>query len=313
MDDFEWMYKWSGTVQEFCGRKSWRRFVSAYSRIVRVQEVWSQVDATDKIWVASPEMAVVEDAEIDWEQVEKPTNVSAFTSVDEIRRLVQRFEWTSDDCIDITAMSSEQILVLLEMLRRSSVKDVSFSYAEPTRYFEREDTSFSGNVVNIVQVPGFQGVHAPDTSRDLLLIGAGYEHEILAQVAGYKEHASVRLLAGLPGLQADMFQESLLRMSRASDALGGAAKLSQMAFAPASDPFVTASVLRAVVGRDPSVRWTNVYAAPLGTRAQVLGFGLWWAHDCRDAPVSLLLPNCSPSRPRLDVGVARVWHYQVIF
>lgn len=312
MDDFEWMYKWSGSVADFCARRTWRRFVSCCSRMPRVQSVWTEVIAGHKIWLSSPELSSFDGDEFDWAQLEKPTDVVSYDSVDEIRQFVQSFDWTVDDCIDITAMSSEQILVTLEMLRRSSVKSVSFSYAEPTRYHDREDTSFSGGVVKIVQVPGFQGIHVPDTSRDLLLIGAGYEHELLAQIAGFKEHAAVRLIAGLPGLQADMFQESVLRMSRASDALGGSAKLSQMAYAPASDPFVTASVVRSVVGRYPSERWTNVYAAPLGTRAQVLGFGVWWAHDCRDAPVSLLLPTCVPSRPRLDVGVSRVWHYQVL-
>src|SRR3546814_11297247 len=94
-------------------------------------------------------------------------------------------------------------------------------------------------------------------------------------------HARKLLMFGLPSLQPDMYQESRLRIARASEAVGEAAD-ADLIFAPANNPFVTAQELSFAVeaelrsGRGVS----NLYLSPLGTKQQVSGFALFYLRDC---------------------------------
>jgi hypothetical protein len=48
-------------------------------------------------------------------------------------------------------------------------------YSEPIRYAAGAKTAFSDEAVTEVrQVVGYEGAHITDTSRDVLIIGAGY-------------------------------------------------------------------------------------------------------------------------------------------
>lgn len=79
---------------------------------------------------------------------------------------------------------------------------VSTSQAsEPSFYVERENTGFSlGSVGTVRQVAGFEGLVNSDTSRDLLIVGAGFEYELIAEVAEDKDDAKKLVLFGLPSL-----------------------------------------------------------------------------------------------------------------
>lgn len=65
-----------------------------------------------------------------------------------------------------------------------SVKILDVIYAEPKLYSKRERTEFSDKAVTSVrQVIGFEGLIDNDTTNDVLVIGAGYESHLIAEVA----------------------------------------------------------------------------------------------------------------------------------
>ena len=184
--------------------------------------------------------------------------------------------------------------------------DVLFS--EPNFYAKKEETVFSdAAVTEIRQVIGFEGFHAPDQGAELLVIGAGYDDELISQVAEYKRSAQKYLMYGLPSLRADMYQENVLRAYRAQEAVGiDARDRSRILYAPAYDPFETATALSRLVDRE---EFTNLYLCPLATKAQALGFTLFYLTECRDRAVSMLYPYCDSHDQRTSQGRSRVWLY----
>jgi len=86
-------------------------------------------------------------------------------------------------------------------------------------------------------VAGFEGSHNNDSSKDILLIGVGYDHKLASHVMLVKDSADVFQLQSLPSLSADMYQESIIRLHDAS------LREDNVIFACANDPYVTAAVL----------------------------------------------------------------------
>lgn len=185
-------------------------------------------------------------------------------------------------------------------------------YSEPQRYLKAEDTQFALGVVSDVrQVLGFEGAHdATAVDGDILIIGTGYDETLIRHVAERYSRARKFQMFGLPSLQPQMYQENHLRASGAAESMGAASDR-QWLFAPANDPFATASVIQEAVAReglDP--RTQNLYLAPLGTKAQVLGFGLYYLHVCSAAPVSAVLPFSAGYAQESSIGLSRLWEYR---
>ena len=105
-----------------------------------------------------------------------------------------------------------------------------------------------------------------------------------------------------------MYQENVLRVHRAKESLGD----SERFFAPANDPFVTASVLSQIVTsmkeRSPD---SNFYLCPLATKAQTLGFALYYINECLNGPTSLLFPFSDTYSRETTKGCSRIWKYSV--
>jgi len=179
-------------------------------------------------------------------------------------------------------------------------------------YARREKTEFSTDVREVRQVAGCEGSHIPDNSRDVLIIGAGYEDGLVAAVAESKAKADKVQLYGFPSLKADMYQENILCALRAEESLGAPVREASCThFAPANDPFVTASELSSIVSARRQRGMSNLYLCPLSTKAHVLGFAIFYVCECMNGPVSMLFPfevRCSPSAA---TGLARIWKYSV--
>jgi hypothetical protein len=138
----------------------------------------------------------------------------------------------------------------------------------------------------------------------------GYDDELVRRVAESKEDAKKIQMYGLPSLGADMYQESVLRSFKASEALGP--WWDERCFAPANDPFATANVLQERVRQEIAGQGlTNLYLAALGTKPQVLGFALYYATERRPTATSIIFPFTGGYEQETSKGVARTWLYNV--
>jgi hypothetical protein len=204
------------------------------------------------------------------------------------------------------------LIFLLKLLVSRGCRLVTAIYAEPRQYKRLDATSFGTSQVHTVrQVRGYEGVSAKASKKDLLIIGSGFEDKLVAEVAEDKELARKVVLLGLPSLKADMYQQSLLRTRRARDALGEGAR---EIFAPASDPFATATLLSELVERERNERGIDsLYLSPISTKPTALGFALYYLRECKGTATSIIFPFSDQYSTDSSEGIGRIWKYEVEF
>lgn len=299
--------RWSGP---------WDLFVSAYNSSERVNLTFDNVDATHKDWIIHLEYG--------YSESDYPTNGYVFVSDqrnegDYIREYFDGVVARGVDlpksriCVDMTGFMRPHLMFLVRYLEFIGVKKFEMLYSEPRQYSAKELTTFSDGAVEAVrQVAGFEGNVSADTSRDLLIIGAGYDDKLISEVAEDKDKAEKLKLLGLPSLSADMYQESVYRSSRAADAVGEHKSIEF--FAPANDPFVTATVLSEICSmRSREAPITNLYLSPLATKPQAVGFALFYIGECQSQNASIIFPISASYSKETSGGISRVWKYTLEF
>lgn len=296
---------WPAAVQ-------WDIFLSAYTAARRVQFVYDKALARSKHWLVFPEYG--------FGQTECPSGSFTSDSRDEAEYVSSFWDRNIGDPsgltlgIDITGFVRPYLIFFLRWLARCGVRQFDALYTEPVIYEKREKTRFSDEVVvEVRQIRGFEGTHDPDTSNDYLIIGAGYDDQLIAQVAETKEFSKKIQIFGLPSLRADMYQENVLRAYRAQEAVGThTSHETNSYFAPANDPFVTANTLRDVVNHVSARKSiTNLYLSPLATKPQALGFALYYMTERQSSATSLIFPFCEAYNQETTKGISRIWKYTV--
>jgi hypothetical protein len=258
----------------------WDVFASAFNSSERVRLVFERVTAKQKYWLIH--------AEYGYEPEEIPRGAVIHLSSDEaesIKKFVNEIESGAGKpvdrirlCIDLTGFMRPHLLFLALYLHFKNVQRFDVIYTEPDGYVKKEKTTFSEGAISVRQVAGYEGLNSPDHADDLIIIGSGYDHRPIKAVAEYKDKADKVQIYGLPSLRANMYQENVLNAFKAEEAIG-VNKVTDVDafFAPANDPFVTASLLSEIVSRRARIRKiSNLYLSPLATKAQALGFALYF-------------------------------------
>ncbi|EOA05243.1 hypothetical protein HFRIS_008876 [Herbaspirillum frisingense GSF30] len=205
------------------------------------------------------------------------------------------------------------LIYLVGYLKYRGIKSFDVIYSEPVQYRKKDDTKFSkGPVTHVRPIAGFEGQHTSDNSNDLLLLGIGYDHELIREVANYKDYANVVTMWGFPSLRADMYQESVLRASKAVEAVFSPNWESNRYFAIANDPFATALALqKAVAIHHAQKKITNLYLSPLATKPQALGFALYYAYEWWGREASIIFPFADSYDQETSTGISKIWKYTI--
>lgn len=309
--EYSHYYKDSISLENL-GDGDWDIMISAHNLTERVLAVFEAVSAYEKHWICHNEYGLPTES----------TPQSAFrsdaTREDEfvLQFFEDRFGGKSLDgakiCVDITGFMRPHLLYLMHYLWAKGVQGFDALYAEPGHYTKLDDTPFAAEqVYSVRQVAGFEGTTNNRTDNDLLIINAGFEDKLTAEVAEDKDKAEKVLLLGLPSLKADMYQQGVLRTQRARDALGEGTR---EVFAPASDPFATATILSELVDKARSERGIdNLFLSPLATKPSALGFGLFYLRECQKNAVSVIFPYSKRYSAESSEGIGRLWKYEILF
>lgn len=216
--------------------------------------------------------------------------------------------------VDITGMMRQHLVMLPYMLRRAGITRATFYYSDPQAYVSGERTKFTKAPVHEVRlIPGMEGKHPNRPGpHDVLIVGAGYDHELMKAVAEAKPNAAQFVLLGLPSLQPHMYQESLLKVAKARESLTEFERSGSIIFAPASDPFSTAQVLSEhleMLRQRSDI--DHVYLSPVGAKTQVLGFS--WYYWCSAAPrsISMLFPFSSSYARETTRGISWIHEFEM--
>jgi hypothetical protein len=289
----------------------WDVFISAYNNSDRVRNVFGFARAKEKHWLIHPEY--------NYAVGEYPTSGTVFAPPpgDEAEFLHYYFGQAGSTlagarvCVDSTGFMRPHLMLILPFMVAAGVRRFDVLYSEPGQYMKEERTSFSSAPKEVRSVRGFEGNHTTDTSKDLLIIGSGYDHPLISSVAEHKKSARKVQLLGLPSLRPDMYQENVLMAHYADEALGfGGVGGQRDFFAPANDPFVVASVLQNIVTTETSKgQLTNLYLCPTATKPQALGFALFYVTECRGGAASMIFPFANSYSKETTTGLSRVWKY----
>ena len=292
---------------------SWDVFISSYNSSERVNSVFNKASAKQKCWIIAPEYEYLEeeypdngDVYVSGKRQESEFINDIFTSLD--------LDLTKTSlCIDITGFMRPHLLYLIRYLAFHKVTKFDVLYSEPGQYKKKDETTFSdGPVVQVRPIAGYEGQHVENGKNDLLLLGVGYDHELVKQIVEYKDYAHIATLWGFPSLRADMFQENILRASKAGDAVFSGDWQHNRYYAKANDPFLTADKLREIIQiHEQKEKISNLFLSPLSTKPQVLGFALFYVFDWIDKGSSIIFPFCDSYSRETSTGISAIWKYTV--
>ena len=285
----------------------WDIFLSAFNKTERVQKPFEDVRACVKQWVIHEEYGL---AEADFPR--EAIKLSALFDPPDIKGLVEIWSdrlQNASLCIDSTGFIRPHLLVLLRALKDIGVRKFDVLYSDPVRYIEDENTEFTaGPVVRVDQVPGYQGIHRPSVAADdVLVIGAGYDYKQIVSACEEKRNSKKYILTGLPSLQPHMYQESVLRINRASESIGPLPP-QQLLYASANHPFTVAQALHDLMDREDL---QNLYLCPIGPKPHVLGFAIYYLRELENMSASIIYPFAESYSPFTSQGHRRTWQYQV--
>jgi hypothetical protein len=291
---------------------NWDLLISAFNSSARVREPFATMHAARKCWLLH--------AEYGYTPEELPSDAEILRSggTTESDFIIEALGSVLDPAlhprlaVDITGFMRPHLLFLVVYLKSRGYKRFDALYTEPSHYKRKAETIFSSSVTEVRQVAGYEGVHGSDVSNDVLLVGVGYDHELISSVISHKSGARLVQLLSLPSLSADMYQESLLRFDRVSDAPPAHVPDEQVCFASANDPFVTAaSIAEAVQRLNERNRITNLYLSPLATKPQTLGFALYYVREAAGGACSVVFPFSKSYSKETSMGRGRSWLYSV--
>lgn len=284
-------------------------FLSAYNQSERVTTVFNNVTAHEKKWIVFPEYGYAED-ECPTEDIIFAKTGSEGEQVSEILNAYITHLKNKALLIDITGFMRPQLSFLILYLYKNGINKFDLLYTEPEHYRKKENTDFSdGHVIDVKQIDGFEGSHSRNTQSDILIIGSGYDYNLIKSVCTNKTHAKEKIqLLGFPSLRPDMYQENILKASNAIEELGNSAFESPL-LAPANDPFITAAVLSRKL--EEIGDYTNLYLCSLATKPQAVGFTLFYIKELLDKPASLIFPYFSSYDKETSIGINKAWKYTV--
>ena len=312
MRDYMHLYRECVTDVDVLSGK-WDIFVSAFNDSERVRVVFDRVNAKNKHWIIHREYG--------YHANEMPKkNAFLCEAMDEATILGfwescidQSCVGRRDICIDATGFMRPHLMFLVNLLVSRGVRKFDVLYSEPKYYIKKDRTRFSGlHVEEVRQVVGFEGSSHVGGTSDVLIIGAGYETHLIAEVAEDKDRAKKVVLLGLPSLRPDMYQQNAWRTWQADDALDGGT--GERHFAPASDAFATATILSELVGREQqNASIGHLYLSPLATKAQAVGFALCYLTELQNSNASIIFPFTQTYERETSIGFARAWLHTLEF
>lgn len=308
MIDYTYQYKFALQIGDL-QNENWDLFISAFNTAERVSGVFDQIVSIKKDWLVHSEYG--------FDPTIIPPSAFQCESQREDEYIIKYFEGlgpidyqTSRICVDVTGFMRPHMMYIVNYLKIRGVRKLDIIYTEPGHYSSLDQTKFSSeHVYEVRQVAGYEGFSNNDTANDFLIVGAGYENRLISEVAEEKEKASKAIVLGLPSLQADMYQQNVLRAHAASDSLGD---VKRKVFAPANDPFATATIISQLVAEEEAVEGiTNLFLAPLSTKPQALGFSLFFLRECASRPATIVYPFSRNYSADSSSRIGRIWKYSL--
>lgn len=286
-------------------------FISSYNSSDRVTQLFNEINSSRKLWLVHPEYSYTA---LDEPSGARKINPSRPDEVHQVQELLDELGDLSGKsiCIDITGMMRHVLVFLVAKLAYIGINEFTALYSEPDAYLKQEETIFTTTTSGMPRPIRGMGGSPYATGRDHLIIAVGYDHKMISEIANHKDSSIVYPVFGFPSLSADMYQQSAVRASQSGDIALDNDWIANRKFAPANDPFATATIISEIVqGIVKKPEPSNIYLSPLSTKAQALGFALYWQLEGRANNAVVLMPECLTYSRETSIGFKRLWAYTV--
>lgn len=285
-------------------------FLSGFDGCDRTSIIFNRVRSRTKKWLIFPQYNVPADQIPESSYISRSVEEDEFINgIEELNQLNRR----SKVCIDCTGIITPHLIYLIKKLQLIGVGKVDILYSEPISYEKGENTLFTRKVAHSKVIPGFSAISQEIGGDDVLIICAGYDKSQIETVIRDKNNAAHRFfIVGFPSLQADMYQQNLIQLHKTKNTIGS--ENVHYCKAPAYDPFITAQEITYIIHkRLQNYNISNIFFAPLSTKAQAIAMALVYLYDNNRHPISLIYPHCEEYQMGVAKGIKRTWKYTIEF
>lgn len=293
-----------------CGDLCYNLFISGYDGCARTTIPYGKIHADEKYWLVFPQYEQgIDDLPDDYLTSEKLSEdeyvLEVFEKID--------LEEGKTLCIDATGILIPHLLFIIQFLKRRGFKNFDIIYSEPSNYPKAEDTVFTKNVNRPRPVEGYSTSAKNVNGDDALIIFAGFDDALVTAVARDKSKSLYKyLFTGFPSIQADMYQQNLLQLSKSKESIGETFVTRCMA--PAYDPFVAASRLQRIVDDLMQSKYNieYIHISPLSTKPMAIAAALVYLSN-KQHPIDVIYPPADTYLSEHAVGLKRTWRYTIEF
>ena len=284
-------------------------FISGFDVSERTRTVHDRISAQEKHWLVFPQYAQDKSLLPDVYLTSK-----AFMEDEYILDVMKNVAVKDKTiCLDATGFLIPHLLFLIRYLQWQGLKTFDVLYSEPARYTRAEDTEFTRNIEMPRPVEGYMASPLHINGNDALIIFAGFNDALVTAVARNNNKAHFKyLFTGFPSLQADMYQQNLIQLSKSEQTIGEINVIRRKA--PAYDPFVAANKLQKIVD-DMMVDKNNIeyiHISPLSTKPMAIAAALIYLNNPK-CPIDIIYPTVNTYICGHTKGIRRTWKYTLEF
>ncbi len=284
-------------------------FVSAFDGCQRTITVYDKIDADEKHWIVFPQY--------DQQHDSLPYNYISSEKLSEsefILDIIEKIPFKNKKvCIDSTGFLIPHLIFLIQFFKRVGVLNFDMIYSEPASYKKAEETEFTRSVNEPRPIEGFSASAKNVNGHDALVIFSGFNDALVTSVARNKSKSLYKyLITGFPSLQADMYQQNLIQLSKSKESIGET--YVTYLKAPAYDPFVAANKLQGIVNDLMNDKYNieYIHVAPLSTKPMAIASALVYLFN-PECPIDIIYPPSDTYTSGHALGIKRTWRYTIEF
>ncbi len=297
-------------------------FISAYTQEDIVIKTYDNIQAEKKIYLIFPEYNI-DTSQINGEIFEYNIINHNIKESEYINAMCEKYINITDKdkiCIDTTGFNKPYLVFLLFWFKEKGIDKFDLIYTEPQRYLKSDKTKFSDNIVESRNIVSPYETYSKSGENDLFIVNVGYDSKLVNKVIRNVTANEIKPLIGFPSLQAIMYQENILNLLKSKTELG-IKENTELLYAPANNPFITAHVISEYVKKYVSINKSavnNIHLAPLATKAQTIGIALFYIfeneyYDNQDINLHIHYPFTDSYSASSSEGYFRINKYTIEF
>ena len=282
-------------------------FISAFDGCERTISTYDKIIAPKKYWIVFPQYEQNKD-----ELPEKYITSDKLLESEFIPEIIEKIELEGKHiCVDSTGFLIPHLVFLIQLFKRAEISKYDILYSEPASYKKAEETEFTRSVNVPRPVEGYSASAKIVNGNDALIIFAGFNDALVTSVARNKSKSLYKyLFTGFPSLQADMYQQNLIQLSKSKESIGET--YVTYLKAPAYDPFVAANKVQEIVTELMKDKYNieYIHVAPLSTKPMAIASALvYLTHP--QCPIDIIYPPSDTYVSGHAIGIKRTWRYTI--